>query len=121
MRRLADHLIEDFGAEVILFGARTERDMVERIARAMHHRALNLAGATHIGDLPALLASCGLFIGNDSGAMHVAGAVGLPVVGIFGPTDAQGTSPLTPQFTLVREPVSCSPCFSATVPSIIAA
>ena len=43
--------------------------------------------------------------------MHVAGAVGLPVVGIFGPTDAEGTRPVTPQFTLVREPVSCSPCF----------
>jgi lipopolysaccharide heptosyltransferase II len=37
--------------------------------------------------------------------------VGLPVIGIFGPTDADGTRPVTPQFTLVREPVSCSPCF----------
>jgi heptosyltransferase II len=79
--------------------------------RAMRQRALNLAGATHIGDLPALLASCSLFVGNDSGAMHVAGAVGLPVVGIFGPTDPEGTAPVTPSFTLVREPVSCSPCF----------
>jgi len=108
---LADHLIADFGAEVIIFGAPPEREMAERIARAMRLRALNLVGATRIGDLPALLASCGLFIGNDSGAMHVAGAVGLPVVGIFGPTDAEGTRPVTPQFTLVREPVSCSPCF----------
>jgi heptosyltransferase-2 len=108
---LADQLISDFGADVILFGAPQEREMAERIAAAMRHRPLNLAGATRIGDLPALLASCGLFIGNDSGAMHAAGAVGLPVVGIFGPTDAEGTRPVTPQFTLVREPVSCSPCF----------
>jgi heptosyltransferase-2 len=108
---LADHLISDFGVDVIIFGARQEREMAERIGRAMRQRALNLVGATHIGDLPALLASCGLFIGNDSGAMHVAGAVGLPVVGIFGPTDPEGTHPVTPRFTLVREPVSCSPCF----------
>jgi heptosyltransferase II len=108
---LADSLISDFGADVILFGAPQEREMAERIVRAMRQRALNLAGATHIGDLPALLASCGLFVGNDSGAMHVAGAVGLPVVGIFGPTDPEGTAPVTPRFTLVREPVSCSPCF----------
>ena len=43
--------------------------------------------------------------------MHVAAAVGLPVVGIFGPSDPNGTSPVTPRFALVRQPVSCSPCF----------
>jgi heptosyltransferase-2 len=72
---------------------------------------LNLVGKTSVAELPAILATCRLFIGNDSGAMHVAGAVGLPVVGIFGPTDPAGTSPVTQRFTLVREPVSCSPCF----------
>jgi heptosyltransferase-2 len=113
---LADHLIGEFGADVIIFGAPPEREMAERIVHAMSRRALNLVGATHIGDLPALLASCGLFIGNDSGAMHVAGAVGLPVIGIFGPTDAEGTRPVTPQFTMVREPVSCSPCFLRQCP-----
>ena len=85
--------------------------MATRIVRAMRGRALNLTGATTIGELPALLAACRLFVGNDAGAMHVAAAVGVPVVGIFGPTDPAGTSPMTPQFTLVREPVSCSPCF----------
>jgi heptosyltransferase-2 len=48
--------------------------------------------------------------------MHVAAAAGLPVIGIFGPTDPKGTAPLTPQFTLIREPVSCSPCFLRTCP-----
>jgi len=108
---LADHLIAEFGVDVIIFGSRQEQEMAEKITQSMRQPALNLVGATHIGDLPALLASCGLFVGNDSGAMHVAGAVGLPVVGIFGPTDPEGTSPVTPRFTLVREPVSCSPCF----------
>jgi heptosyltransferase-2 len=42
--------------------------------------------------------------------MHVAAAVGLPVIGIFGPTDPEATRPATPLFTLVREPVFCSPC-----------
>lgn len=108
---LADRMIDACDADVILFGAPGERDMAARIAKAMRHTAFNLAGATSVGELPALLASCRLFIGNDSGAMHVAGAVGLPVVGIFGPTDPEGTSPVTPRFTLVREPVPCSPCF----------
>jgi heptosyltransferase-2 len=107
---LADGLIAGVDADVIIFGAPPERDMAERIARSMKRRAINLAGATSIGDLPALLRACRVFIGNDSGAMHVAGAVGLPVVGIFGPTDPEATRPATPQFTLIREPVSCSPC-----------
>ena len=107
---MADALIEGTGADAIIFGAPNERDMAERIVRAMKKRAINLAGRTSIGDLPALLQACQLFVGNDSGAMHVAGAVGLPVVGIFGPTDPEATRPATPRFTLIREPVACSPC-----------
>jgi len=108
---LADRLIAECKADVILFGAPQEREMAARIAEGMSRPALNLAGATRIGELPALLSSCDIFIGNDSGAMHVAGAVGLPVIGIFGPTDAAATGPVTPLFTLVQEPVECSPCF----------
>ena len=113
---LADRLIAEFDAEVILFGAPQENEMAARIVGAMRHRACNLVGATKIGELPALLSACRLFIGNDSGAMHVAGAVGVPVIAIFGPTDPQGTRPLTPQLTLIREQVDCSPCFLRKCP-----
>jgi heptosyltransferase-2 len=67
-------------------------------------------------DLAALFSACSIFIGNDSGAMHVAAAAGLPVIGIFGSTDPEGTAPVTPQFTLIREDVSCSPCFLRSCP-----
>lgn len=113
---LGDRLIGSLGADVILFGTSAERVVTESIAGAMRHRPVMLAGETSIGELPALLASCRLFIGNDSGAMHVAGAVGLPVVGIFGPTDPKGTAPVTENFTLVQEPVFCSPCFLRRCP-----
>jgi lipopolysaccharide heptosyltransferase II len=108
---LADRLIADFGASVILFGTASERDITEQIAARMSHNPVNLAGQTSIGELPALFSACRLFVGNDSGAMHVAAAAGLPVVAVFGPTDPEGTSPVTSQLSLVREPVSCSPCF----------
>ena len=108
---LADRLIADFDADVIIFGSASEREVARRIAAAMKHRATVLAGETRIGDLPALLAACQLFIGNDAGAMHVAAAVGLPVVTVFGPTDPEGTAPVTPRRSLVRHAVSCSPCF----------
>jgi heptosyltransferase II len=113
---LADRLVSELDADVILFGAPQESGMAARIMGAMRSRPCNLVGATKIGELPALLSTCRLFIGNDSGAMHVAGAVGVPVIGIFGPTDPAGTRPMTPQFTLVREPVECSPCFLRKCP-----
>ncbi|HEV8384584.1 MAG TPA: lipopolysaccharide heptosyltransferase II [Candidatus Acidoferrales bacterium] len=108
---LADRLIAEFGADVILFGSAGEREVVGTIAAAMKRQPVQLAGATNIADLPALYASCDLFIGNDSGAMHVAAAVGLPVVAVFGPTDPEGTAPVTPWRTLVQHRVACSPCF----------
>lgn len=113
---LADRLIGELNADVILFGTSAERAMITSIAAAMRHRPVMLAGETSIGELPALLASCHIFIGNDSGTMHVAAAVGLPVVGIFGPTDPRGTAPVTEKFSLVQEPVFCSPCFLRRCP-----
>jgi lipopolysaccharide heptosyltransferase II len=113
---LADRLTAAFDADVILFGAAQESGMAARIAGAMRGRVFNLVGTTSIGELPALLSTCRLFIGNDSGAMHVAGAVGIPVIGIFGPSDPEGTRAMTPRFTLIREPVECSPCFLRKCP-----
>lgn len=109
--QLVDRLIADFDADVIIFGSASESPVADRIAAGMRHRPVVLVGQTQIGQLPALFASCQLFIGNDSGAMHVAAAVGLPVVAVFGPTDPEGTAPMTPRATLVQHPVSCSPCF----------
>jgi lipopolysaccharide heptosyltransferase II len=113
---LADRLVSECNADVILFGTPAEKDIAARIASAMTRRVISLVGHTSMHDLPALLSACSAFIGNDSGAMHVAAAVGLPVVGIFGPTDPNQTSPVTRQFILIREPVSCSPCFLRKCP-----
>jgi lipopolysaccharide heptosyltransferase II len=113
---LADRLVDEFGAAVVLFGAASEREVTRRIEARMRHRPIDLAGQTTIEELPALLAACDLFIGNDSGAAHVAAAVGLPVVVVFGPTDPERTRPLSPRATVVREPVSCSPCLLRDCP-----
>jgi heptosyltransferase-2 len=113
---LADRLIAGLNADVILFGTPAERPVIQSIAGAMRYRPVMLAGETAIGELPALLAACHLFVGNDSGAMHVAGAVGLPGVAIFGPTDPAGTAPVTGKFALVQEAVFCSPCFLRRCP-----
>jgi heptosyltransferase II len=108
---VGDGLSEEFGASVVLVGTAAEREIGERIAGSMRHRPVNLIGQTSIAELPTLLAACHLFVGNDSGAMHVAAAVGLPVVAVFGSTDPDGTAPATLERAIVRHRVSCSPCF----------
>ncbi len=103
-------------ADVILFGTAAEQKVSDAIAAGIKGPSISLVGKTAIADLPALLSRCQLFVGNDSGAMHVAAAVGLPVVAIFGPTDPHGTAPITPRCTVVQEKPYCSPCFLRRCP-----
>ena len=104
-------------AEVILFGTVGEAAVSAAILAGLRKRAIDLTGKTPIVELPALLSRCNLFIGNDSGAMHVAAAVGLPIVAIFGPTDPNGTAPVTPKCAVVQEKTYCSPCFLRRCPT----
>jgi heptosyltransferase II len=113
---LANQLQAQWDADVILFGAAGETDVSSAIASEMRRAPIDLTGKTTVTDLPALLSQCHVFIGNDSGAMHVAAAVGLPTVAIFGPTDAFGTAPVTPRHSIVRQQPYCSPCFLRRCP-----
>jgi heptosyltransferase II len=114
---LADRIQAQSDADVVLFGTSAETAVSNAISSAMRRPPIDLTGKTAIADLPALLSHCHLFIGNDSGAMHVAAAVGLPVVAIFGPTDPFGTGPVTPLCSIVRERPYCSPCFLRRCPT----
>jgi heptosyltransferase-2 len=67
-----------------------------------------------VGQLAALLALCDGFVGNDSGAMHVAAALGVPTVGIFGSTRPDRTAPLGARTAVVSHPIECSPCMQRT-------
>jgi heptosyltransferase II len=102
---------------VILFGTTSEQAVSAAIAGDLRRPFVDLTGKTSIADLPALLSQCHLFLGNDSGAMHVAAAVGLPVVAVFGPTDPDGTAPVTPRATIVQQKPYCSPCFLRRCPT----
>jgi heptosyltransferase-2 len=103
--------------DVILFGTPAEGEVSAAIAEGAGRPVINLTGKTAIAELPALLSRCHLFLGNDSGAMHVAAAVGLPVVAVFGPTDPLGTAPVTPRCTIVQQRPYCSPCFLRRCPT----
>lgn len=113
---LANRLQLQADADIVLFGTAAEESVSCAISAEMRRLPIDLTGKTAIADLPALLSQCHLFIGNDSGAMHVAAAVGLPVVAVFGPTDPHGTAPVTPRCTIIQEKPYCSPCFLRRCP-----
>lgn len=108
--QLADRLIGALHADVLIFGSAAERPLADEIARAMRHTPLILAGETSLRQLMALLAQCHLVVTNDSGPMHLATALGLPVVAIFGSTDESATGPVGLRARVVKQAVACSPC-----------
>lgn len=89
-------LARESGATSVLFGAGGDRDAGREIESALPPdvRAINAIGRTDLRLLAGLIARCAAFVSNDSGAMHLAGAVGTPLVAIFGPTDERVTAPL---------------------------
>jgi lipopolysaccharide heptosyltransferase I len=91
---------------VVLTGAAGEREEVGKIAQGCR----NLAGETDLFQLAELYRRCAVVITNDSGPMHVAAAVGTPVVGIFGPTDPSLTGPYGKEHVVLRVDIPCSPC-----------
>lgn len=82
------------GRPVAVLGSSSERDLCQRVAESVGARASNLAGRTSLSDLAAVLKNCAAAVANDSGGMHLAAAVGTPVVAIYGITDPAKTAPL---------------------------
>ncbi len=96
------------GASVAVFGSASERALCEDVTFATG--GINLAGLTTLREFIDMVAACKVFLANDSGAMHVAAALGTPCVTVFGPTDETGTGPVGNTARIVREPVGCAPC-----------
>jgi len=107
------------GARAVLVGAAADREIARAIQSALDPAArasvVDVVGRTDVATLMAMLARCAVVVANDSGAMHVAAAVGRPVVAIFGPTDERATAPMGPH-TLVRRDVFCRPCLLRACP-----
>ncbi len=110
----ADRLQESGVGRVVFIGGPDERAEAEALCGSMRTPAVNLAGDTPVGLLPALLDRASVLLTNDSGPMHVAAAVGTPVVALFGPTSAALTGPYGRRHRVVERGVPCRPCFSRT-------
>ena len=113
---LGEKLIENYGVKVALVSGPNEVEIVARTAKLMGHHAINLCGKTSIGELAALLKRAELFISNDSGPVHMAVAVGTPVIAIFGRSD-KGLSPKRwgptgPKDIILHKHVGCDVCLA---------
>ncbi len=113
---LADRLIAQLGVRVLLFGSPDEVPLVEQVRSLMTQEAISLAGRDTLSTFPALAARCRVFVTNDSASMHIACAVGTPVVAIFGPTDPRRTAPAAQRAIVLRHVLPCSPCFRTICP-----
>ncbi len=113
---VGDALARRTGARVALLGGPDERPVAEAIAAQMRAPARVLGGETTLPELVGVLSRLAVLVTNDSGPMHLASALGVPVVAVFGPTDWRETAPVGEARRLVREPAYCSPCLLRECP-----
>jgi heptosyltransferase-2 len=113
---VADQLAAEFQARIVIFGVANESQIAEEIGARMAAQPVILAGRTSLGELMALLRECALFLTNDSGPMHLAAALRVPQLAIFGSTSEIATGPLSADAKVIKHPVDCNPCFLRECP-----
>jgi lipopolysaccharide heptosyltransferase II len=112
----ASLIANELGASVAVFGSKEERDLCQYVVGETDMPIKNFAGETTLAEFIDLAAACRVYLTNDSGAMHIASALGVPTVAIFGATDDQTTGPTGALAKVVREQVECSPCLKRECP-----
>lgn len=108
------------GWKVAIFGSGNDRPVAENIVQALYplvrDQVVNLTGATRLEQAVDLLSAAGAVVSNDSGLMHIAAAVGVPLVVVYGSTSPSFTPPLAEAVATVQIPVDCGPCFQRECP-----
>jgi heptosyltransferase-2 len=114
---VADKIAAAFDSPIILLGGKSDANTAEEVRKSAHTGLINLAGKTDLKEAVYLISRCRLFISNDSGLMHIAGALNIPTIAIFGSTNPATTSPTGNQSIVMRRGVPCSPCLKKTCPT----
>jgi heptosyltransferase-2 len=112
----ANQVANELGAAVAIFGSKDERDLCASVAASIATPVKNFAGETALAEFIDLAAACRVYLTNDSGAMHIASALGVPTIAVFGATDDHATGPTGPLARVIRHPVECSPCLKRECP-----
>jgi len=114
--RLAEMLIDVGNVVVVLVGSPGEREYSRELLRRMQapDRVIDLTGATSLPELVALFAASAVVVTSDSGPLHIAEALGTPLVALHGPTDPVLSGPCGPEAIVIRHAVWCAPCYDHT-------
>lgn len=107
--RLIRNILQEFPCRILLVGGPDDRDVVSRI-RLEHPQCLDATGMS-FGEMASVLRRCRLFIGNNSGPLHIASAMGVPTLSFNGPIDPLEWVPPEPRNTILYKQVECSPCY----------
>ncbi|MDH3723845.1 MAG: lipopolysaccharide heptosyltransferase I [Desulfobacteraceae bacterium] len=108
---LADMLVDQYGMKIVFTGGIKDYSIIQSITSSMKGRAINFAAKTTLTELAALYEKAALVISTDTGPMHLAAAMGTPVVALFGPTAPWRTGPYGPGHHVIKAELECSPCF----------
>jgi heptosyltransferase II len=114
-RDVTERLLVDPSIAIVYFGDQATASLVKEICKGLSPRVVNLAGVTSLRELSSLIALCDVLLTNDSGPMHIADALGTPIVALFGSTNEIVTGPYR-MGEVVHKHVSCSPCHQRTCP-----
>lgn len=111
---LARRFDTELGLQVVLIGSKAEQAWTAGVTELLPDGppTLDLSGQLDLSELCALIEGADLFVGNDSGPMHIAAALGAPTVGLFGPETPQMYAPLGERAEALYEPPPCSPCIN---------
>jgi lipopolysaccharide heptosyltransferase II len=109
---LGDMFVRELGARVLIVGSRAETEISEAVMRRMKTEPVDLTGRTDLLTLAGVLERCDLFVGNDSGPMHIAAALGVKTIGLFGPSSPERFGPYGDHCLAIRPKIDCPPCMS---------
>lgn len=112
--KLADRIIKEFGAKVIIFAAQDEATIGNEVSNLMEEEAINLSGKTNTIDFLALLSKCKILVTNDGGPLHVGVVLGVKTVSIFGPVSDVTYGPYSANYKkhiVVKKDLFCRPCY----------
>ena len=98
-------------AKFVLLGTEADKENIDKLEELLHNGATNLAGKTTLSDLSAVIRRMDLLVTNDSAPMHLADALGVKLVAVFGPTSPVRTGPYFQRENVVQARLECAPCF----------
>lgn len=111
---LGRRLIDNYGVRILIIGGVEDIPLGKRISAALGPEALVLAGQATLRETAAVIERAELYVGNDSGPLHIAASTKVPIVAIFGSSNPDNFRPLSPNSIVVQPKDECAPCFHLT-------